>query len=58
MNTITYTVRNNYGNTAYYPHNDIAKQFVKNMGQKTLTLNDIGTLRDLGLKVEEAQREG
>jgi hypothetical protein len=41
-----------YGNTLLYPNNEIAKIFAKLVNKQTFSRKDLGTIADLGYKVE------
>lgn len=50
-------VKNNYGNTLVYPVCEVAKEFTKLTGNKTLRLRDIEVIKKLGFEVQQVQPE-
>jgi hypothetical protein len=55
MKTMTVQIKNVYGNEMIYPVCEIAKKFALLTGKKTLSMNDIRTIKELGYSVEVAQ---
>lgn len=53
MNTITVTVRRVYGNPVIYPACEQARQFARIAGTKTLTLDTLRQIRELGYTITE-----
>lgn len=45
-------VRNVFGTERIYPINDTAKQFALLLKRPTLTKNDLGILKGVGIKIE------
>jgi len=50
--TIQVTIRNVYGNELIYPACDKAEAFAHLTGKKTLSHNNVETIKRLGYKVE------
>ena len=52
---ITITQKKNYGTYYFYPNCDSSELFIKLTGRKTLTFDDIKTIKSLGYEVEVKQ---
>tara|TARA_R110001606_G_scaffold72426_1_gene166642 strand:- start:288 stop:515 length:228 start_codon:yes stop_codon:yes gene_type:complete len=54
---ITVENKSVYGNVLYYPSCDLAKQFCKLLGVKTLTFKNMSIIEDMGIKVSLKKTE-
>ena len=54
---ITITQKQHYGTYYFYPNCDNSRLFTKLTGRKTLTIEDIKVIKDLGYEVEVGQED-
>lgn len=47
----------NYGKNFFYPHNEIALQFCKLLGSKTLTQGQLKLIKTMGIEIEVHQEK-